>query len=191
MLEQDVKSYLVRRKEPFVDATSSLSALDFHLTRHDIHIDVKEKLQRFSMKNWRESSIPQEHFFIIDDLAVRKLLFRAPNSFSLIRDSSVSPAMHYVYSIVDFLCIPKKRCRRTISRTSSTAKGKWLVDFRDAAGFVTLDDAMEYVLQYPSKFKSIFETHIDCWGNYKSERIRRSGTTRMPRHWKEDSRSHS
>ncbi len=190
MFEQDVKRYLTSQNEPFTDGTLSHTSLDFHLTRRNIHIDTKEKRQKFSLTNWKETPMPQEHLFIIDDLAVRKLLLHAPNSFSMIRDSSLSPPMHYVYSIVDLLCMPKKRCRRAISKAVSTFKGKWLVDLRDAAAFETLEDAMEYVLQYPKKHKAIFESHLDCWGSYKSERIERGGTTRVSKHWSEDAKVH-
>lgn len=190
VFEHDVKTYLMDRGEQFADGTSSHTSLDFHLTRRNIHLDVKEKCQKFSMSNWREASMPQENLFIIDDLAVRKLLLHAPNSFIIIRDSSLDPAMHYVYSIVDFLCMPKKRCRRTISKTITTVKGKWLIDLRDAAAFDTLDEAMHYILHYAEKHRAIFETHLDCWGNYRSEKIGRGGTTRVAKHWKEDSKVH-
>ena len=190
MFESDIKAYLKERGEPFVDGTSSLTALDFHLTRRNIHIDAKEKVQKFSMVNWKEAGIPQEHFFIVDDLAVRKLLLHSPNSFSIIRDCSVEPPMHFVFSIVDFLCMPKKRCRRAISKTVMTFKGKWLIDLRDAAAFESLEDAMKYIMCYKEKHKAIFETHIDCWGSYRSERIARGGTTRVPKYWKEDAKVH-
>ncbi|MBM2840214.1 MAG: hypothetical protein HW412_742 [Bacteroidetes bacterium] len=190
MFEQDVKKYLTSRGEQFADGTSSHTALDFHLTRRNIQIDAKEKRQKFSMNNWKEAQMPQEFLFIIDDLAVRKLLLHAPNSFSIIRDSSVKPPMHYVFSIVDFLCMPRKRCRRTISKSVTTFKGKWLVDLRDAAAFEALDDAMTYILHYNGKHKSIFENHLDCWGNYRSERIGTGGTTRTAKHWREDAKVH-
>jgi hypothetical protein len=191
MFEIDIKEHLVARGEPFTDATASPSCLDFHLTRRNIYLDAKEKIQKFSMRNWSEAQMPQEHLFIVDDLAVRKLLLHAPNSFSIIRDSSITPPMHYVYSIVDFLCMPKKRCRRTISKTVTTSKGKWLIDLRDAAAFETLEDALNYVVQYAGKHKAIFETHIDCWGSYRSERIGRGGATRRARHWTEDAKAHN
>lgn len=191
MFEHDVKAYLKASGEPFVDHTTSHTMLDFHLPARNIHIDVKEKCQKFSMSNWREATTRQEDFFIIDDLAVRRLLFHAPNSFSIIRDSSGCPPTYYVYSIVDFLCMPRKRCRRTISRTVTTVKGKWLVDLRDAAGFETLHDAMAYVLRYPSKHRAIFQTHLDCWGNYRSEHIGRGGATRTAKYWREDAKAHS
>ena len=190
MFEQDIRSYFTASREPFTDFTSSHTAPDFHLTRRDIYIDAKEKCQQFTMSNWREARMPQENLFIIDDLAVRKLLLHAPNSFVIIRNSSIDPPMHYVYSIVDFLCMPKKRCRRTISKTITTVKGKWLIDLRDAAAFATLDEAMHYILRYAEKHPAIFETHLDCWGNYRSEKVGRGGTTRVATYWKEDSKVH-
>ena len=74
MFEKDIRAGLLTRKEPFTDGTSSLTLPDFHLTRLNIHVDAKEKVQKFSMGNWKEAPMPQEFVFIIDDLAVRKLL---------------------------------------------------------------------------------------------------------------------
>lgn len=190
MFEHDVKAYLSASGEHFADYTASHTSPDFHLTRRNIYVEVKEKCQKFSMRNWKEAPMPQEHLFIIDDLAVRKLLLHAPGSFSIIRDSSISPPMYYVYSIVDFLCMPKRRCRRTITKSITAVKGKWLVDLRDAAIFESLNDAMTYILHYPDKHKSIFETHLDCWGNYRSERIGKGGVTRTTKYWGEDAKVH-
>ncbi len=191
MLEREIKSYLSLHDEPFSDFSTSHTALDFFLPRRNIHIDAKEKRQRFSMKNWKEARMPQEHLFIIDDLSVRKLLLHAPNSFTLIKDSSVTPAMYYVYSIVDFLCIPKVRCRRPIRRTMVAFKGKWIIDLRDAAAFETLEDAITYTTSYKKKHTAIFEGQIDCWGKYPSERVSRSGSMRTARFWDIDAKSHS
>ncbi|MFN0158803.1 MAG: hypothetical protein ACKVRP_12120 [Bacteroidota bacterium] len=191
MFEQDIKSRLTAIREPFTDNTRSLTALDFELTRHAIHFDAKEKRQPFSMKHWNEAPMPQEFLFIVDDLAVRKLLLYAPHSFTLIRDSSLSPAVYYVYSIVDFLCIPKHRVRRPIRKTVPTFKGKWLIDFRNAASFDELPEAIDYIIKYPRKENTIFRDHIDCWGKYHSEHIGKGGTTRLEKHWKEDAKSHS
>ena len=191
MLEQEIKSYLTLRNEPFSDFSASHTALDFFLPRHNIHIDAKEKRQRFAMKNWKEARMPQEHLFIIDDLSVRKLLLHAPNSFTLIKDSSVTPAMYFVYSIVDFLCIPKIRCRRPIRRTIVAFKGKWIIDLRDASAFETLEDAITYTTSYKKKHPAIFEGQIDCWGKYPSERVSKSGSMRTARFWDIDAKSHS
>ncbi|MCZ6775556.1 MAG: hypothetical protein O7D34_03750, partial [Ignavibacteria bacterium] len=106
MLEQEIKSYLTAQKEPFKDQAKSHSDVDFFLPRNGVHLDAKEKRQRFDMRNWKEAVMPQECLFIIDDLAIRKLLRHAPDSFCLIRDRSRMPLAYYVYSIVDFLCMP-------------------------------------------------------------------------------------
>lgn len=191
MLEQEIKAYLAAQKEPFSDFSSSHTTLDFLLSRHGIHIDAKEKRQRFSMANWREARMPQEFMFIVDDLAVRKLLLHAPNSFCLIKDSSVSPVMYHVYSIADFLCIPKIRCKRPIQRTTSAYKGKWIVDLRDAAAFETLVDAIQYIVSYKKKHPAIFKNQIDCWGRYPSETVPKSGSTRKRGYWSIDAKVRS
>lgn len=191
MFEKEVKAFLTSKSINYKDGTRSTSDLDFFLPGYNIYFDAKEKAQRFSMKNWNEASMPQDSLFIIDDLAARKLLFHAPHSFCLIKDSSVSSPMYYAYSIVDLLCIPKKRVKRPIERSVKAYKGKWLIDLRDAAAFETLDDAIGYLLNYRKKFSLIFNTHIDCWGNFPSENIKTSGRLRTAGYWEKDSESHS
>ena len=191
MLEQEIKAYLRSQGIGFSDFSSSHTAVDFFLPQHNVYIDAKEKRQHFSMKNWKEARMPEEFLFIIDDLAARKLLLHAPNSFTLVRDSSVSPPMYYVYSIVDFLCIPKTRCRRPIRRTTTAYKGKWIVDLRDAAAFDSLAGAIGYVITFKKKHAAIFENHIDCWGKYHSEHIGKSGSVRTTHYWSEDAKAHT
>lgn len=191
MFEQEVKTYLESHKIPYEDGTRSKTSLDFFLPRQRIYCDVKEKSQPFSMRNWSKAAVAQENLFIIDDLAARKLLHHAPLSFCLIKDSSISPTMFYIYSIVDLLCIPKKRVKRPIERSVKAYKGKWLLDLRDAAVFNELADAMKYMMQYEKKFPLIFSEHIDCWGKYPSETIDSAGRTRTSDYWKKDAKSHS
>lgn len=191
MLEREIKAALVRMGEPFKDGTRSHIHPDFHLTTRNAYIDAKEKKQRFNPVNWSVDPSLQEHLFIIDDLAVRKLLQFAPRSYTLLLDSSESPSQYYVYSIVDFLCIPKVRVRRPIKRTTPGYKGKWLIDLRDAASFDTLDDALTYIISYDKQFPLIFEGHLDCWGNYRTEQVRTAGKVRTATYWTEDSEAHS
>lgn len=190
MFEQEIKQFLASHRIPVEDGTRSNTALDFHLPRHNISFDAKEKAQPFSMKNWSEAPMPQENLFIIDDLAARKLLRHAPLSFCLIKDSSIAPTMYYIYSVVDLLCVPKRRVKRPIERTVKAFKGKWLLDLRDAAAFAGLADAIHYMLTYEKKFSLIFSEHIDCWGKYPSEEIKSSGSTRIAVHWKKDAAKH-
>jgi len=191
LFEQEIKSYLTSKRIVFEDGTKSITSLDFHLPDRHISFDAKEKVQPLSMKNWQEAKAAQEHFFIIDDLAARKLLRHAPLSFCLIKDSSLSHAMYYIYSIVDLLCIPKIRVKRPIEKSVKAFKGKWLLDLRDAAAFDELAEAIKYMLTYEKKFRSIFSEHIDCWGKYPSEEIKISGSVRTAGYWKKDSQAHS
>ncbi|MBI5471161.1 MAG: hypothetical protein HY961_02315 [Ignavibacteriae bacterium] len=191
MFEQEVRALLTARQIPFVDGTKSVSELDFFLPRQNISFDAKEKTQCFSMKNWAGARVAQEDLFIIDDLAARKLLRKAPLSFCLIKDSSSQSVTYYIYSIVDLMCIPKTRVRRPIEKSVKAFKGKWLLDLRDAAVFAELADAVEYMLTYEKNFTLIFGQHIDCWGHYPSEEIKTSGTTRVPAFWKKDAKAHT
>ncbi len=190
MLEQEVKSYLSKKRISFVDYTRSHHELDFELPGFRIFLDVKEKLQPFSRTNWPKTATPHEHLFILDDLAARKMLLRAPKSFCLIKDSTSTPPMFYIYSIVDLLCMPKTRARRPLERNVKVYKGKWLIDLRDAAAFVSVEDALKYVLAYEKQFRTIFQEHIDCWGKYPSERLVESRSTRRAEYWKKDAHAH-
>lgn len=190
MLETEIKTYLQKKQIRFTDSTASHSEIDFLLPELRIALDAKEKTQPFAMKNWGNVPILQENLFIIDDLAARKLLLHAPLSFVLIKDSSSDHAAYFVYSIVDLLCIPKRRVNRPIERIVKALKGKWLLDLRDAAIFDELSDALEYIIKYKSKFPRIFSKHISCWGKYPSEEVLESGATRKTRYWDFDSRAH-
>ena len=183
--ELEIKHFLAQHNIRFVDGTSSLEELDFALQEYNVHFDVKEKKQHFNMSNWGGTNIPEEHFFILDDLAARKILLKAPRSFVLIRDSVRAP-VYYVYSIVDLLCIPKKRVRRALEKNTHTFKGKWFIDFRHAVQFDSLEQSIKYMVTYHQKFDEIFKEHIDCWGEYENENIQTAGIPRKPEHWKED-----
>lgn len=190
MFEQEIKTYLRTHGIVFTDGTTSHSMIDYVLPQLNIALDAKEKTQPFTLRNWGHIPIQQEHLCIVDDLAVRKLLLHAPLSFFIIKDSALEPIMYYVYSIVDLLCIPKRRINRPIERSVRTLKGKWLLDLRDAAAFDDLVEAMEYVIRYKKKFPRIFSTHISCWGRYPSETLLEAGTVRTPGYWKRDARTH-
>jgi hypothetical protein len=191
MFEQEVRALLNSQHIPYVDGTKSVSDLDFFLPSQNVWFDAKEKTQRFSMKNWSGATPSQEDLFIIDDLSARKLLRKAPLSFCLIKDSSAQSTTYYIYSIVDLLCIPKTRVRRPIEKSVKAYKGKWLLDLRDAAVFIDLEDALRYMLTYEKKFYAIFGEHIDCWGHYPSEQIKTAGSLRISAFWKKDAKAHS
>jgi len=183
--EQEIKEFLKKNEIPFEDRTGSLEELDFALTESKVFFDAKEKKQHVNVKNWQGVTIPEQYFFILDDLAGRKILLKAPRSFLLVRDSVDTPT-YYIFSIVDLLCMPKQRVRRTIEKSTRAYKGKWYVDLRHGKRCDSLGDAVKYMMHYPSKFKHIFKEYIDCWGEYEGEKIVTTGITRRKYHWVED-----
>lgn len=186
--EQEVRDFLTMKALEFDDHTGSLDQLDFTLRTHDIHFDVKEKKQHIKRENWKGSVIPEEYFFILDDLAARKILLKSPRSFLLIRDCT-SEFSYFVFSIVDLLCMPKLRVRRPLGGVHGTAfKGKWYIDLRHGIQCPSLNDAVNQMIAYPGKFSDIFKGHIDCWGNYSGENIQTAGTVRKSHHWTTDLR---
>ncbi|MBI4547745.1 MAG: hypothetical protein HY707_07190 [Ignavibacteriae bacterium] len=186
--EQEIKAYLGKNQIPFEDRTGSLEELDFALNDHQVHFDVKEKKQHINLKNWQGVTIPEKHFFILDDLSARKILLKSPRSFLVVRDNVSGPS-YYVFSIVDLLCMPKHRVHRAIEKSTKAYKGKWYVDLRHGKRCASLDDVLHYMSHYPGKFKQIFKEHIDCWGEYEGEEIQTAGTVRKRKHWVEDLRT--
>ena len=183
--EREIKEYLKKKTISFEDNTGSHDTLDFTLSVYDVHFDAKEKKQHFNVSNWQGASIPEEYFFILDDLAARKILLKSPRSFLVIRDNMTGPA-YYVFSIIDLLCLPKHRVKRRLEKSVVAFKGKWYIDLRHAASFATLESVIEYMIEYPTHFKQIFNEHIDCWGEYAGEDIQIAGTVRRSHHWKKD-----
>ena len=183
--EQEVRHYLTLKAIRFEDRTESHHALDFALLESNVFFDVKEKKQRFTMGHWPGTVIPERYFFILDDLAARKILLNAPRSFLMIRNCTEMPS-YYVFSVVDLLCIPKVRVRRTIERHNTVAKGKWYIDLRHGKHWTTLAQAFEYMMTYPDRFPLIFDVHLDCWGTYEGENILSAGIPRKPHHWSKD-----
>ena len=183
--ESDVRQFLTSHNIQFIDYTGSHTELDFTLTASEVYFDVKEKKQHMNMRHWSGTAIPEQHLFILDDLAARKILLRSPRSFLVIRNCT-EVSSYYVYSVVDLLCMPKVRVRRPIERRHRTLKGKWYVDLRHGGHASSLEHAFEHMMNYPIKFSSIFKDHIDCWGNYEGEVVQTTGSLRSPQHWSTD-----
>jgi hypothetical protein len=126
--EQELKNHLLKSNIKFEDNSKSYKLLDFTLfLEKKFHLDVKEKLQKYSVDNWPKV-MPERDMFIIDDLAVRKCLAYFPLSGLLIRDKLNS--RYIFFSVIDLALMPKKRVYRGIKRNQPDIKGKWIVNLK-------------------------------------------------------------
>ncbi|MCP4346217.1 MAG: hypothetical protein GY795_11920 [Desulfobacterales bacterium] len=186
--EKEIKNYLNTNGINYKDQSDSFEYLDFELEQfHDseksFHLDVKEKRQRYNMQNWK-TKIPQEYFFIIDDLAARKILAYAPRSGIIIRDNILN--RYCLFTVLDLYLMPKKRTNRPIKKQTDAYKGKWLVDLRNgiiAEDLATIFGNIHVYLKYLKK--TYLET-LECYGKYQGEIIDQQGIIRKPEHWNID-----
>ena len=86
----NVGQYAKKLGEKSLLQTLPLSQLDFgfgdRAAERYFAFDVKEKRQPYRLDNWK-TIIPEPHFFILDDLACRKILLYSPNAGLLVRDT--------------------------------------------------------------------------------------------------------
>lgn len=188
-LEEEIRRYFRSRGISYADharGPDRFARLDFSFgTRAEKRLftfDAKEKRQRYQPGHWPENAIPEEHLFILDDLAARKVLAFAPNSGLLVRDN-LRPA-YYLFTIVDLFLMPKQRANRPIGKT--LVKGKWMIDLRNGQRFATLEEAFTGIAAYLDARESIFSQVLACYGAYVGEEIDAGGVVRQARHWRVD-----
>ncbi len=187
-LEKEVKDYFEQRGILFNDNSDSFEKLDFGFgdrnTKRYFSFDVKEKRQRYNMNNWQVENIPEEYFFIIDDLAARKILAYAPNSGIIVRDNLHH--RYFLFTVVALYLMPKRRVNRPIKKQVATYKGKWLIDLKNGQMFDGLADVFEGIEAYLADRENIFLHILECYGDYVGEDIGEGGIVRAPKHWKTD-----
>jgi len=133
-------------------------------------------------KNWPSIEEGNEKFaFIIDDLAARKIFAYAPYSGLIIRDNITSA--YYWYSVIDLGLMPKIRVNRAIKKNDLQYKGKWIIDFRNAAKAHSLDDLSKTIKQYAEAIVHMCTEFIPCYGKYHNEKLSVEGEIRNPSHW--------
>ena len=185
--EQEIKQYFKQRRIGFDDHSGSYKRLDFGFgdarAKRYFSFDVKEKRQRYAMRNW-PTDIPEEHLFIIDDLAARKILAYAPNSGLVVRDNI--RRKYVFFSVVDLFLMPKQRVNRKIQKHMQAFKGKWLTDLRSGQVRDTLDQVFSAIKAYLERRADIFVNVLECYGEYAGEEISEGGIVRRPEHWEVD-----
>jgi hypothetical protein len=185
-IEQEVKQYLERSGQRFVDNTAAFDALDFTILideRAVFYLEVKEKRQPYNSANW-PAFAPEGDLFILDDLTVRKCLGYAPRAGILVRDNT--RASYYFFSVIDLALMPRLRVNRLIQRNAPELKGKWLINLQNGFRAATLIDAFAYLTGYLKDLPSILSDWHACYGDYVGETIGNGGTVRNPTHWEND-----
>ena len=186
-LEQEIKEFLKLHGTQYQEGCNEFDKLDFCIhsqQRGDFHFDAKEKIQNIQPANWPDIGVPEEFFFILDDLAARKTLLKSPRSGIVVRDNLNS--IYYFFSIVDLFLMPRVRVNRRIERNIPTLKGKWLVDLRNGTKARNLQEVFKAIAQYTDSFDEIFQNTLECYGSNNGEIIRQGGITRRPEHWNKD-----
>ena len=186
-LEQEIKSLLDQRKVRYDNACDSFEQLDFCIhseQRADFHFDAKEKRQEVQLTNWPDVGLPQEHLFILDDLAARKVLKFAPNSGLVVRDNL--RRLYFFFDVVRLFLMPRWRVNRPIEYNHPTVKGKWLVDLRNGVECASLLEVFEKIAEYHDAQEEIFHKRLACYGNFLGEKVGEGGITRKQEHWLKD-----
>lgn len=189
--EQELKQYFRDRGIAFDDYSDSFKQLDFAFgdrkAKRRFYFDAKEKRQRYVLRNWPAADhIPEEHLFIMDDLAARKILAYAPNSGLIVRDNLCRK--YYFFSIVDLYLMPRRRVNREINKNMRGLKGKWLTDLRNGLCCETLESVFAGIENYLNRREDIFTNILECYGKYYGEEIPGAGISRRPEHWSFDIR---
>ena len=187
-LEQEVKAYFRSQNMAFEDNCRSFSRLDFAFGNRQqgrrFFFDAKEKRQPLNMQNWPISTVPQEHLFVLDDLAARKVLAYAPQSGLVIRDNLRQS--YHLLTVVDLFLMPKQRVNRPIENEVQVMKGKWLLDLRSSFTSAGLDGIVARVNTYLDQHDAIFFKQLACYGHYAGEEVHDQGTILRPGHWEID-----
>ena len=190
-LEQEILDFFRQQGIAFhqhVQGDQRFVRLDFGFGDLAAHryfsFDAKEKRQRYALSNWPKTDIPEEHLFILDDLAARKVLAFAPNSGLVVRDNG--RGHYFLFTVVDLYLMPKQRLNRTIEKDVRSLKGKWLVDLRNGQVGASMADIFASINTYLDTRPAIFQDNHACYGSYVGETVGTGGITRRPEHWDKD-----
>ena len=130
-------------------STTSFDRLDFQVlsaTEQLLQIELKAKRQPLSA-GWRKlrPEVAPENLFVLDELALRKIVEAGRYAFLLVRD--IPRARWVLWTVGDLLVASRARHARALDRGSGThLKGKLLFDLSEA-GFTASDlgDALDAV----------------------------------------------
>lgn len=163
----------------YQDNSTSYTELDFHMKIGDVSfaLELKEKKQKYNLMSWEGVHIPEEHFMLIDELSVRKIVLSGAHAGLLIRDSVRGRL--FFFSMIDLVLMPHiKRFNRTVKLGEREGiKGKWAIDLRhgqECSDFGAVIDAIRAYQRITPALKEI----SSCLNVYHGENIAQGGTTR-------------
>jgi hypothetical protein len=185
--EQEIKAYLKAQHLEYKDNSSSFKRLDFSVVldaNWTFYFDAKEKRQQYNLQNWNLAAEQEEHTFILDDLAARKILAYAPWSGMVVRDNLRGG--YFFYSVLDLFLMPKTRTNRPIHKEVKAFKGKWVIDLRNGVRCASMTEVFAVIRKYIAHREEFFLTQPDCFGDYMGEGIGLSGEVRKPAYWEID-----
>ena len=122
-------------------STTSFDRLDFQVLSAGeqlVQVELKAKRQPLS-KGWRDlrPEVRPEDLFVLDELALRKIVDAGRYAFLLVRD--IPQARWVLWSVGSLLVASRARHARALDRGAGTRlKGKLLFDLSEA-GFATTD----------------------------------------------------
>lgn len=109
--------------------TNRVDRCDFTVTVTGRPVEVELKAKRQRYVGWHAPGVAERDLFILDELALRRIVASGPFTQLLIRDV---PADRWViFGVPDLVLAPKIRVDRLIHRNRPVKKGKVLLDLTD------------------------------------------------------------
>lgn len=173
--EQMTDKHLKANNYIYKNYCNSTTEPDFVLAlkNHRFSIDVKEKRQKYK-GHWTDK-IPEQHLFIIDDLAARKTFIDGPYSAIVVADRNSNK--YYIFDALTMSLMPKTRVNRRLA--GGSLKGKWLVDLRNAEEAESLEEVMKLLKNYAHFCdKKLCLKPTECLFQFRGENVDVRGTTR-------------
>ncbi len=182
--EQELRAFFQINDIGFQDHSKSFKRLDFSVQldkNWKFHFDAKEKRQPYNLANWQLTTEQEQHTFILDDLAARKILAYGPYSGMVVRDNLLGG--YYFFSVVDLFLIPKSRVNRPIFKEKKSLKGKCIIDLRHGIKCEQIKEVFGLFQKYIDRREDLFMNIKECFGDYPGEEIGQRGAIRKSEYW--------
>lgn len=155
-----------------LDSTDSFEEIDFELgcRGRRLFLEVKQKKQRYRDGWVSAGAVEEENLFILDELAARKLILRAPRAYLLVND--LPSGSYSVLGGLELFTMPKSRVNRSIDGGVATFKGKWLIDLRNGFLSSSIEEALAYLKRRSSSEDDYWKA-LACHGRYENETVPR------------------